>query len=344
MSPAATAYLGRIPDDRQYMVAAGGMRGNKTQSCAESFNNSNSKARLRHLYCALKQLVVDDRRRFYQRKQWANAERDNLDEATGLHPSMQKLLVPRIERAHELASITFPDPSDKTKAVVRSATHLDKEYDTDITAKTCECGMPVIEKGPCKHLIFHAKSIGKPLSWLLGSKDSLEGYEAQYPADLEYLVPTDGSRGDLAIREPDRQQRAPSPGGEAQSWAPCCEEEEVCYREVWGDEAGQGHVLKVRQRRAHLAQMPRDEGIWGNHRRRGGRKWVNPSQRARAWHGWRARGTEGHRARAALRALCAHRAGAPRAAPLPRARDEVHCVHGALHSAHAHAHRVCRVG
>ncbi len=104
---------------------------------------------------------------------------------------MQKLLAPRIERAHELASITFPDPSDKTKAVVRSATHLDKEYETDITAKTCECGMPVIEKGPCKHLIFHAKSIGKPLSWLLGSKDSLEGYEAQYPADLEYLVPTE---------------------------------------------------------------------------------------------------------------------------------------------------------
>jgi hypothetical protein len=50
MSPAATACLGRIPDDRLYMVAAGGMRGNKTQSCAESFHNSNSKARLRHLY------------------------------------------------------------------------------------------------------------------------------------------------------------------------------------------------------------------------------------------------------------------------------------------------------
>ena len=104
---------------------------------------------------------------------------------------MQKLLAPRIEKAHELTSITFPDPSDKTKAVVRSGTHLDKEYKTDITDKTCECGMPDIEIGPCKHLIYHAESIGVALETLLGPKDSVQGYMAQYPADLEFLRPSE---------------------------------------------------------------------------------------------------------------------------------------------------------
>mmetsp|Transcript_34339 Transcript_34339/g.84464 ORF Transcript_34339/g.84464 Transcript_34339/m.84464 type:complete len:343 (+) Transcript_34339:146-1174(+) len=342
MSPAATAYLGRIPDDRQYMVAAGGMRGNKTQSCAESFNNSNSKARLRHLYGALKQLVVDDRRRFYQRKQWANAGRDNLDEATGLHPSMQ------VSRSFSSQGSKEPmsSPASRFQTRVTRPRRLcaPPRTSTRSTTRTspprrASAGCQSSRKGPASTSSSTPNPLESPFRGCWAARIHWRGTRRS-----TLLISSIWCPRDLTIREPDRQQRAPSPGGEAQSWAPCCEEEEVCYREVWGDEAGQGHVLKVRPRRAHLAQMPRDEGIWGNHRRRGGRKWVNPSQRARAWHGWRARGTEGHCARAALRALCAHRAGAPRAAPLPRARDEVHCVHGALHSAHAHAHRVCRVG
>lgn len=115
----------------------------------------------------------------------------SLNSATGLHRKMHEYMARRIEDSEALSDITIPDEESKTKAVVRSARDPSQEYQTDIEAKKCECGIPDIEIGPCKHLIFHARTIGVPLSGLFQTKDSLEGYQAQYPVGLQFVRPTE---------------------------------------------------------------------------------------------------------------------------------------------------------
>lgn len=140
---------------------------------------------------AVRQLVKDDQRRFYWRKGMAKQARSSLDEDTGLHASLQSYMAKPIEEARLLSGITYLDKRDKRKAFVPSTRDPTQKYQTDIDAKTCGCGMPEIDIGPCKHLLYHADCIGVPFASLLSTKDSLQGYGAQYPADLEFGRPSE---------------------------------------------------------------------------------------------------------------------------------------------------------
>lgn len=100
-------------------------------------------------------------------------------------------MINRSEDSSKLVDIRFPDEANRTKAIVRSVRDPSKEYKTDTVAKTCECGIPDIDIGPCKHLIHHARAIGVPLVSMLDRKDSWQGYEAQYPASLNFDVPSE---------------------------------------------------------------------------------------------------------------------------------------------------------
>lgn len=103
----------------------------------------------------------------------------------------QKRLQARITKASAKTTITIPDPANPLEAVVQSFTDPSKEYRTDLHEKTCECGVPDKESGPCSHLIHHAHSVGMPISDLLDEKDSVEGWQKQYPADLEFKIPSE---------------------------------------------------------------------------------------------------------------------------------------------------------
>lgn len=55
----------------------------------------------------------------------------------------------------------------------------------------CDCGMPNIDIGPCKSILFHADCISVSYTSLLSKKDSLQGYEAQCPAGLNLQNPSE---------------------------------------------------------------------------------------------------------------------------------------------------------
>lgn len=93
-------------------------------------------------------------------------------------------------KAEELSGLTFPNVRNKRCALVPSASDPTKSYSTDLDQLECGCGRPAVTGDGCKHLIYHANSIGEPLTTMVHARCTVEGMKLQYPADLKFEIPS----------------------------------------------------------------------------------------------------------------------------------------------------------
>lgn len=67
----------------------------------------------------------------------------------------------------------------------------DKWYTTSLTPRvSCDCGYPHKHAKPCAHEMKHAQSIGQDIMTLIDKKDTTEGWQRQYPEDVEFRIPS----------------------------------------------------------------------------------------------------------------------------------------------------------
>jgi hypothetical protein len=104
--------------------------------------------------------------------------------------------------AGALKHIRYEDPHNKRVAFVTSAKKGSVEYRTSLDDGTCECGMVVIKgKLPCKHLCFHAESIGVDPDDLVPVMYTTAQWRRQYPLDVNYDVPTSTEIDAMGLRD-----------------------------------------------------------------------------------------------------------------------------------------------
>lgn len=115
---------------------------------------------------------------------------------------MQKRLKKAEAESHALSGINFPNDEDINIAMVPSARNSSLNYSTNIEEMSCDCGQPARLGLPCKHLIYHARSKGIPLSDLLDEKDTVEGWRKQYPLDVQFEIPSQSVVAESPLCDP----------------------------------------------------------------------------------------------------------------------------------------------
>ena len=80
--------------------------------------------------------------------------------------------------------------NSKTLARVQSWKDPTVSYETCTSLMACDCGRPGVTGLPCAHLLAHAEAAGIPMHETVERKDCTAGWQAQYPENVHFKVPT----------------------------------------------------------------------------------------------------------------------------------------------------------
>jgi len=208
MSDTVAQYLNKIPDQYQYMAAAGGMHGQSTSSACESAHSSNSSARNVEAGAALWSLVKAERLRFNKNR---NESHNDFNSQDSIPNKVRDRLAPFVQKSLMHSGMFFPDDENKRIACVPSLTG-EGDYGTDLDKRTCDCLLKEVEGLPCSHLIHHAEKVRMPLWTLLDVEDTTEGWRAQYPFYVPLAHSSSRSIFSRLLAWPARQpSRTPAP-------------------------------------------------------------------------------------------------------------------------------------